>query len=1118
MQKLWIALGVIVALLVGAVLVGPSFVDWNRFKSDIASAAERATGRRLDIGGDLSLSLLPRATLTAEQVRLANVPGAPEPDMVSVDAVRIRLDLGALLQGQIAIESVVLDRPVVLLEKPPEGVANWVFTDTATAADSEGVRAGGSVPGNGETPDNRVDLRLEQVRVTGGTVIYRDLSEGGLETAVHDLDLTLAAETLRGPFQAEGSFTAEGHPVRLTGSLGAITAGRSAPLSVVVSLSDSAAEAKLSGLLADAETAPALQGQLVLTAPDPARALAAAGVHLPPSLNRPLAVSGQMSATAERTALSEMTIELGPARASGHLAYDTVEAGQPRLDVALAFTAIDLDAWGQAPPASAPSTAEGSPAGAPTMPQDASVPDAPWRFTLPPDLTALVDVTAQAVTWRGEVMRQAVVNAALSESVVSLNQVSVQIPGNGRLAAYGLVTTPDGVPTVDLSLEGRADNLRSTLTWLGVDVSRVPATRLHRLTLSGGLNGTPEDLQIPDLEATVDTTTLRGAAVLRPGPRPAIGATVEIGALTLDAYLPQPGDEPAQPVAGGAAPTPQEPAPAFAGLGVLNDIDANLRGHIETLTWHGVPFYDVSLDASLQNGAVSIRDTRIGDVAGASMELSGGLSGFGGAPRVDGLTAAAVIPDVARLGRAFSIDVPPALVRLQPLDLQATVTGSPETLEVSTTDAFGSGVLRADGTITDPLGAVGVDLTVSATHPDLPALLRALGSDYRPRGPLGPVSLDGRVSGGGGTVTVSDLVASLGADRITGNGSVDFARPLPLVTATLAADTFAIDQWRPAEQQAALTPQLIPAAWTPTLAAAPWTSKPVALGWLGAVDADLTLTAGTVTGGGATLSTVSTRAALRDARLRLEPFAATLNGGALTGVATLMGGETPQWSLSADLKNADLAALLRDLSGEAPASGRLSMTAELTATGPSTAAWARSLDGGGTLAIDRLDPAGKAGGAASALLGPVKALDDLAGMGKTAPGLARMDGTYVVDDGLVTLQDLTLSSALYTGRFGGVVSLPAWTVDVSGTAKLAPTLLSTLLGGKLKLPDTIPVEVQGPLDAPVVRVLTGRAKAGPEADKEQKPAPAVDIPQELPKTPEEGFKALEGLIEQFRGR
>ena len=75
MGKVLTTLVLLLVALVAAVLIGPSFVDWNQYKTEIAAEAKKATGRDLTVAGDVSLALLPSPALSAEKVSLANVQG-----------------------------------------------------------------------------------------------------------------------------------------------------------------------------------------------------------------------------------------------------------------------------------------------------------------------------------------------------------------------------------------------------------------------------------------------------------------------------------------------------------------------------------------------------------------------------------------------------------------------------------------------------------------------------------------------------------------------------------------------------------------------------------------------------------------------------------------------------------------------------------------------------------------------------------------------------------------------------------------------------------------------------------------------------------------------------------
>ncbi len=76
MKKLLIGLGAIVVLLVAALFVVPPLVPAEIYKEQIATQVRDATGRALDIKGEMSFSLLPDFAIEAGDVTFANAPGA----------------------------------------------------------------------------------------------------------------------------------------------------------------------------------------------------------------------------------------------------------------------------------------------------------------------------------------------------------------------------------------------------------------------------------------------------------------------------------------------------------------------------------------------------------------------------------------------------------------------------------------------------------------------------------------------------------------------------------------------------------------------------------------------------------------------------------------------------------------------------------------------------------------------------------------------------------------------------------------------------------------------------------------------------------------------------------
>ena len=74
MKKLLIGIAVLLVVVIAALLIGPSFVNWNNHKADIIAAVRDATGRELAINGDISLRIIPAPALSVHDVRLAGLP------------------------------------------------------------------------------------------------------------------------------------------------------------------------------------------------------------------------------------------------------------------------------------------------------------------------------------------------------------------------------------------------------------------------------------------------------------------------------------------------------------------------------------------------------------------------------------------------------------------------------------------------------------------------------------------------------------------------------------------------------------------------------------------------------------------------------------------------------------------------------------------------------------------------------------------------------------------------------------------------------------------------------------------------------------------------------------
>lgn len=228
-KKLAIAAVAVLVVLVAAVLVGPNFINWNRYKGSFTAAVEEATGPKLAIAGNLNLRLLPQPTLAARDVRLANISGGSQTDMLALSGLQVLLGLGPLLRGEIEVRSLRLVEPVLVLERLADGRVNWDFGRKPDMP-SNAAPLPGAAPALA-APSAAQSIALQEVVIVDGKIIWRDAQVGRVEQ-FNDVDVTLTASTIdTGPFSARGSLRARGLPLSLNAALGDLNRP-SAPLTL----------------------------------------------------------------------------------------------------------------------------------------------------------------------------------------------------------------------------------------------------------------------------------------------------------------------------------------------------------------------------------------------------------------------------------------------------------------------------------------------------------------------------------------------------------------------------------------------------------------------------------------------------------------------------------------------------------------------------------------------------------------------------------------------------------------------------------------------------------------------------------------------------------------------
>ena len=223
-------LGLIIGLtafgILGA-LIGPSFIDWNRYKGELTHQIKKLTGRELSINGDIRVSLLPTPSLSAQDLALTNLEGATAEHMLTLKSAEVRVALAPLLNGKIKVKTINLVEPVVNLERMADGAENWDLH----AEQSADIIALSEDSGDLFKPDLRVPLSIAMntINVENATITYKDIGSGKSER-VDKISASITAVSLLGPIEAKGAAVLRGLPIDFDIRVGEIIHGRTVPI------------------------------------------------------------------------------------------------------------------------------------------------------------------------------------------------------------------------------------------------------------------------------------------------------------------------------------------------------------------------------------------------------------------------------------------------------------------------------------------------------------------------------------------------------------------------------------------------------------------------------------------------------------------------------------------------------------------------------------------------------------------------------------------------------------------------------------------------------------------------------------------------------------------------
>lgn len=946
MKALAAALVALVVLVVAGLFAAPFLIDAEGHRDAIARQAQDLLGRPVVLEGPIGFRLLPTPRLRAEEVAVkAPGPAAARdlPPVLLARAVDIRLSIRNLLFGDVVANRVTLIRPQLNLVTLADGRRN--HAGGAPLSGLSGLLGQGSAPdddGTGDAP------AIRHVDFVDGLIDVRNARTG--------VELTLA--------EMAGTLDAGGDGRSPTLRMNGRTTGL--PLAIEINAAAPASGTRVSLVMNDpsggtatfrgkvtAGTPSRLRGSLTAESPDLVASLRLLGLDLDAArFPGPVAgnVNGDMIVGDSGLVLEKMLFDVagieGRGRVSASLPGGAGAGGPPVLDVSVGFEQLDGDdLLRRLEPLLSGPEGQGP--------------------TLPTGITAALRLDVGVVSLGGSQLRQLAFDAALSRGELAIGRLSALLPGGSDLAFTGKLRTLTGHPRLDGTLEAATDNLRALLDWAGVPVTDRAVDRLRNASITATVSATDDVIQAYGLDMRLDRSRISGGFAVAVRNRPSFSLDLRVDQLNADAYLQALGLDRHLARISGSEGLPD--------LGFLAALDTNSRLSVDQLWLNGRTYSDLSLDASLIGGQLSLNALQLYLPGGARLSLDGSLdnpedprfavrgSGSGDDPR--------------SMLLAFGLPLDSVAARFGGFEADFTLEGTLDSVRLTSRIDLPRGQLSLEGTVGTWLQDPRFDLALAVDRARLlpvmellfpqlrwpahldDALLANLRLDgtadtYRLLGHVdalaGRMELDGSISGpadrrrfrGGMAVrhqNLSALAVTLFpglAPTVDATGPVEMLGTLTVEPGLLELEGLELDsapltlagglRWDSQARRLTgavtsgnitLDPLLSAADSGAALAALRsdtarrWSRAPLDLLWMGQMQGAVDVRLERLEVRGLGLADLVTRAELEAGSLSLSGIGARMADGLLTGTARLTGGTRPELDLDLDWRDADIGAL-----------------------------------------------------------------------------------------------------------------------------------------------------------------------------------------------------------------
>ena len=627
MNSFLLSLAGLCVLALSALFAAPYFVDWNDYRDVFEAQATKLVGRDVDVGGDVSLTLLPAPVLRFETVNVADAKGGFDTPFASARSVTVWLSVPPLLRGTVEARSIEVVQPVVNLRIKKDGTGNW--------SDLGGEAA--------ELPFIPRDVALNSVAISDATLnIWRDKPEP--DTVVDKVAGELSSRGLGGPYKFNGQFSLAGKQRELRLTTGKPKETGEFRLNIGVKSPETKDTFLFEGVVRGLSAIPIFKGTLKAK-------LADKGVM-------PKVADADKAADADRTAEGDKNVEAekktADAPAPFEIKSDLYAAltgaqfenfelainrnNKPQtikglmdmkfekgLVVAGTFSSrwVDIDSW-FSDRDSEPKTFQAalSSLAGEVLDRTSSVRDG--------SITLLFD---QAV-FAGDLSTNVNSNIQIEEGKLKIADLSVRLPGDNRLKLSGVLARDEQGVGFEGPVSLTGDSLSRLLRWAGMETDADLVAQQGNFAIAGKLAVLPRKFSLGEMEGDLFGSAFKGDLAYETGDQNTLSVSLQSDRMDLARVLGSKASARALLTALKGNSGEQGDAAGGSGLaGWLGKTHADADINIAAVTLAGLGETAAEMKVAFDQSSLDIKHLQLTSGTDATIQAGGRLAGLDGTPQ-----------------------------------------------------------------------------------------------------------------------------------------------------------------------------------------------------------------------------------------------------------------------------------------------------------------------------------------------------------------------------------------------------------------------------------------------------------------------------------------------------